>query len=388
MKRFLCVFFVLLVIACFMSGCATDEPEKVLATSSQDKLEIVEQVGEFPQYLRSVVEYNIFYGVTAFSDRVLRAQKVSEDEESNSAVYDVSMIDFYGNKLASYSVESDNAYSVKTLTATEDGGFLFVLGFSDYVNEENIWASERGVCSRVIKCDASGKLKFDTGFEGVEGWALRYCIEANKKYYLFGTKETPETKVQGVGSPTDIYMTVLSCKGEILKTVSLGGSDYDSLEYVKKTEDGFVLYARVQSNDGDFVGVSAKGYPVDYTITVNDELEVMNRNPAAEDVYYFNKIGERKGEAILSNDGLFSGFDAGRPTAYMEYKDFYLIVSENNTGEYENTPPFINSRWYYTETVYSGYDYKGNLLFRTSVDSSPDFDARVDRYNSAFGKEK
>jgi len=66
--------------------------------------------------------------------------------------------------------------------------------------------------------------------------------------------------------------------------------------------------------------------------------------------------------------------DAGTPTAFIDYGDFFLIVSENNTGVYENTPPAVSSIWYYTETVYSGYDDSGKLLFRASVDSSPDYD--------------
>ena len=132
MKRFLCVLISAFILACLMSGCSTDEPEKVLATSSQNKLEMVEQVRGLPENLRSVVEYNIFNDVTAFEDRVLRVEMVSRDEENHTVVYDIQMIDFYGNQLASYSVETDDAYSVRALTATEDGGFLFVLGFSDY----------------------------------------------------------------------------------------------------------------------------------------------------------------------------------------------------------------------------------------------------------------
>lgn len=382
MKRFLCVLISAFILACLMSGCSTDEPEKVLATSSQNKLEMVEQVRGLPENLRSVVEYNIFNDVTAFEDRVLSVEMVSRDEENHTVVYDIQMIDFYGNKLASYSVESDDAYSVKTLTATEDGGFLFILGFSDYAVSQNVWASERGVCSRVIKCNASGKLQFDTSFEGVEGEALKYCFEADNKYYLFGSKETPETKVQGVHSPDDIYMTVLNSKGKIEKTVSVGGSDYDSLDFVKMTEDGFVLSVSTQSNDGDFVGSSADGYPVDYVITVNRKLEITDKKRETGESYFNNKIGERNGVDIYINDELLKGFDAGRPTALMSYEDFYLIVSENNTGVYENTPPFINSVWYYTETVYSGYDNNGNLIFRASVDSTPDYDALVDKYNS------
>ena len=75
---------------------------------------------------------------------------------------------------------------------------------------------------------------------------------------------------------------------------------------------------------------------------------------------------------------LLDGFDAGDPRAYIDYGDFYLIVSERETGIYENTPPMISSIWYYTETVYSGYSQDGALLFRAAVDSSPDYDARVE----------
>ena len=62
----------------------------------------------------------------------------------------------------------------------------------------------------------------------------------------------------------------------------------------------------------------------------------------------------------------------------MDYGDSYLVVSENATGVYKNIPFAISSIWYYTETVYSLYDYSGKLLFRASVDSSPDYDARIE----------
>ena len=84
-------------------------------------------------------------------------------------------------------------------------------------------------------------------------------------------------------------------------------------------------------------------------------------------------LGEVDGVPIYSNSNLFNGFDAGTPTAVIDYGDFYLIVSENDTGVYENTPSYISSVWYYTETVYSAYNKNGDLLFRASTDSSPDY---------------
>ena len=80
------------------------------------------------------------------------------------------------------------------------------------------------------------------------------------------------------------------------------------------------------------------------------------------------------------SDAFLKEFDAGTPKVFINYGDFYLIVSENITGEYENTPPVISSIWYYTETVYSGYDNNGNLIFRTAVDSSPNYDAIVQNF--------
>ena len=88
-------------------------------------------------------------------------------------------------------------------------------------------------------------------------------------------------------------------------------------------------------------------------------------------------IGVRANRPLHLSDPILQNFDGGTPTAYVDHGDFYLIVSENATGIYENPPLAINSIWYYWETVYSGYDKNGQLLFRASVDSSPNYDAYV-----------
>ena len=369
--------FIVFVLACFLSGCSTDKPDTTPDFSNQDELKKVEQVGEVPENLRNVVKKNIFNNATPFDGRVLKTEISSSDEENHSVVHNIQMLDLFGNKLSAYSCKSDDAYHIRTLTATNDGGFLFVVGFEDYAYDQNVWASEKGFASRVIKCDASGEVQFDTDFESVDGEALSYCFEIDNKYYLFGTKETPETKTQGVYSPTDIYMTILDTKGNIIKTETIGGSDYDDLNSVKIQDGNFILSVSSQSNDGDFSKQNADGYSVDYVITVNHKLEIIQKERGIENYDLYEKIGERHGEAIYDNDALLKDYDAGTPTAYIEYEDFYLIVSENVTGEYEKTPEFISSIWYYTETVYSGYDYDGKLLFRASVDSTPDYDAKL-----------
>ena len=379
MKKSISIFLALtfLAVSCVLSGCSPDKPDTQSNYSNQDELKKVEQVGEVPENLRNVVKKNIFHNATPFDGRVLKTEISSSDEENHSVVHNIQMLDLFGNKLSAYSYKSNDAYHIRTLTATNDGGFLFVVGFEDYAYEQNVWASEKGFASRVIKCDASGEMQFDTDFESIEGEALSYCFEIDNKYYLFGTRETPETKTQGVYSPTDIYMTILDSKGKVIKTATIGGSDYDDLNSVKIQDDKFFLSVSSQSNDGDFSKQNADGYSVDYVITVNHKLEIIQKERGIENYDLYEKIGERNGEAIYDNDALLKDYDAGTPTAYIEYEDFYLIVSENVTGEYEKTPEFISSIWYYTETVYSGYDYDGELLFRASVDSTPDYDARL-----------
>ena len=92
------------------------------------------------------------------------------------------------------------------------------------------------------------------------------------------------------------------------------------------------------------------------------------------------RIGEKDGLPVYKSSDYLKGFDAGTPHSFIDYGDYYLIISENVTGKYEKTPPMVSSILYYTETVYSAYDYNGELLFRTAVDSSPDYDAMAESF--------
>jgi hypothetical protein len=335
----------------------------------------VVQVGQIPSAFKEVIEYNTFAGITAFQDRLLKSNIINADTENRTISYHIQMMDLYGKSLAEYTCEADDAYHVTTLTATDDGGFLFVLGFRDRAYSQDVWASDQGFASRIIKCDRQGNLEFDTALESVAGMALPYCFEKNGQFYFFGKMETPETKRRGVGSPTDISMTILDKTGAVLKQEWIGGSDFDSLDAAELTDTGFLLSVSAQSDDGDFAGSNSKGYPKDWVIKVNDQLEITEKKQESGREFSDERIGQRNGVSVYSSDPLLSDFNAGRPEAFIDYGDFYMIVSENVTGTYEHPPIGISRSWNYTETVYSAYDHNDQLLFRTSVDSSPDYDA-------------
>ena len=201
MKRIVLIVL-LLSVSLWLFGCSARQQ-----VDFDDKYAPVEHVGTPPEYLKPILKGNLFYDAKAFEDRLLKTKLVDER-------LTVSTLDFQGKTLASYTCEKGRAYRLCARTVTEDGGFLFVLGFEDYYStEEEKWASENGVVSHVIKCDAAGNVQFHTPLPNVEGSGLRDCIEKNGKFYFFGDIQTPETKRLGTYSRTDVYMTILDKTG-------------------------------------------------------------------------------------------------------------------------------------------------------------------------------
>jgi len=380
MKKCTVAMWMLVTLMCLviLAGCGNTNQSAIT-----DAPKSIAHVGQVPDDFKRIVENNIFDGVVAFENRLLKVESLEANDESRTVTHHIQMMDLYGKNLATYTCDSNDAYHVNTLTATQDGGFLFVLGFSDYAYDQNTWASDNGFASRIVKCDENGNLLFDTPLDGVEGRALQHCFEVNERFYFFGTIETPETKTKGVGSRSDIYMVVLDSTGTVVNTQTIAGSDFDSLDAAEMAESGFVLSISAQSDDGDFVGSQSNGFPKDWIFTVNYDLEITGKEMKTGRDYFDSRLGEKNGKTIYKSDNLLAGFDAGDPEVFIHYGDFYLIVSSNNTGIYEKTPPAISSIWYYTESVYSAYDYNGKLIFRSSVDSSPDYDALVQKLYAA-----
>lgn len=338
-------------------------------------LKPIEHVNTVPVEFEKIISDNVFDGITAFSDRILKAEETKHNYDLRTAEYKVTMMDLYGKVLAEYRFTSNDAYHITALSVTNDGGFIFALGFRDYAYSQYTWASDHGFASRVIKCDRNGVLQFDTSLEGIEEDALSYCFEMNEGYYFFGTHRDP-MKWHEYGE-TDVYALLIGKTGEQLKSKLLRGSDFDSLNNAEKSDNGFLLSITSQSDDGDFSGSNSGGHGVHWVIELSQDLEITEKKIADGRDYFNSKIGEKNGVPVYVYDVTSDRFDAGSPTSYIDYGDFYLIVSQNNTGVYEHTPPQVSAIWYYTETVYSAYDQDGKLIFRSSINSSPDFDSWI-----------
>lgn len=333
------------------------------------KLDRIEPYGTVPPEFQDIIKNNYFgSNVKAFSDRLIKTEQTLKAGENDKKTARIIMTDLYGALLAQREVILEDYCSIETAIVTSDGGFLYVIGYGGY------YAPQTGndFSSRVVKCNSSGNVQFDTELDGIRGSALYYCIEDGDRYYFFGTNHEYVYEMRDL---RDIHIAVLNASGELIKTRTIGGSKEDYLSSVGISPDGFFeLSTRSDSFDGDYSGIGIYNSMADDIIfSVDRDLNIVKKK--VQD-YWRNqadktRIGEKDGSAVLRSDPLFDGFDAGTPNVYIDYGDFYLIVSNHITGPYPYQPPQISSIWYCYETVYSAYDTNGTLLFRSAVDDLP-----------------
>ncbi len=353
----------ILILSLF--ACAGRPPASTTVTRNPHQT--VEPVGTPPDELRRVAEENLFYNIVPFSDRMFKTTSGVNSSLELTGETTVTMMDLYGETLAERKIRLEQGHRIGALTATSDGGFLFVIGFFDYQIGPGINAGDNGFASRVVKCDAAGEVVFDTAIDQVDGSALMFCLERDGRYYLFGSYRKPENRP--TYGETDVSVLVLSGTGEVVRSACIGGSDFDMFYGAELTEDGFLLQVQTQSTDGDFPISTGETVSVSKRMEVelDQDLTVKSFRPSERPyATYSARVGEKDGQPIYRGDPLFDGFDAGTPTAYLDYGEYYLIVSQNVIGEIE-TPPEVSARHYCTETVYSGYDREGNLLFRYAI---------------------
>ena len=334
------------------------------------KLDRIEPYGTVPPEFQDIIKNNYFgSNVKAFSDRLIKTEQTLKASENDKNIARIIMTDLYGAPLAQREVilEDYCSISIETAIVTSDGGFLYVIGYGGY------YAPQTGndFSSRVIKCDSSGNVQFDTELDGIRGSALYYCIEEGDRYYFFGTNREYVYETRDL---RDVHIAVLNASGELIKTRTIGGSKEDYLNSAGISPDGFFeLSTRSSSFDGDYSGIGIYNSMLDDIIfSVDRDLNIVKkkvqdwRNPLDK-----TRIGENDGKAVLRSDPLFEGFDAGTPNVYIDYGDFYLIVSNHVTGPFPYQPRYLNSLLYCYETVYSAYDTNGTLLFRSAVDDFP-----------------
>ena len=344
----------------------------------------IEPMGTVPEVFHTMIDQNLFrmgLGKTlqytyGFTDRVLT---YSPNLQNDTVTYTISfdLYDLYGTLLLHAETTLDPYFQLESAIATTDGGIVFAVSFTDRSLDDGTWASEHydKATAYIIKIGADGKQQWKTALPTYTGWALGSCIEYDGAYFFFGNYETPEQKQLGIVSSSNISIIKIGYNGTILKQQELGGDDFDTVSLVDTDADGFILYADTQNSKGEF---AASRY---WKMLVDDDLNVIRMEPVDEYGHRFARyLGVVQERRVFTDDPRYFHYSDGSITCVLDYGAFTLVVSENDTGIYENQPKWINMTWNYTETVYAAYDLQGNLLWKTAVDSSPDYDALATAY--------
>lgn len=358
------VLIPILISLLLLTGCAKRE-----VYYGDTELSKAEECGTVPEEYKAIIENDLLNGLriggcAAFGDRFLTEKRSEEGRE-------ITLYDSCGALLASRFISKDEIGDrfVDLLLATSDGGFIYAVE-ADMVSDSHGGAMISPAC--IVKCGADGEVEWTAEPEDIYVSELCCAFEREGAYYVFGEYgELP------VGGYRHILMLKLGPDGSELSRNTVAGSDFDSFCWAEETETGFRLHVDSQSRNGDFF--PAKGEKPPYYgryFIVETDMELEKKNVTLGKTEYCDRwhyfAGTLKGESIEQNRGM-KGVP-GYVKLVLDRGDTYLIVSENNTGIFEHTPPTVSAIWYYTETVYSVFDKDGQLIARRAFDSSREWE--------------
>ena len=377
MRRRFILLLAILTLLC-AAGCAK-EKTAVFTDRGYTK---AEEFGSVPEEYKAIVEGDLLNGLR-LSGCIASGGRFLTDRYSEKG-REVTLYDSFGALLAKHFIPNEELEDrfIDLLLVSSDGGFIYAI-------ESNVVSDEGGnvkvINSLIVKCGADGEVEWTTEIDSINAKSFCRMIERNGAYYVFG-----EYSNRPLDGYDHIFMLKMGLDGSILRQNTVAGSDFDSLRRVDETDAGFTLHVNSQSRNGDFFELKKETPPYfgRYFVVQTDlELEEKNVKLGKTDYcdLWYRSAGTLKGKIVEQNMGMKDV--PGFVKLVLDNGDTYLVVSENNTGVYEHTPPMINSIWCYTETVYSVFDKDGKLIARRTYDSSTQWDLVLKAFNSEYYRE-
>ena len=365
------------------STAAEAEPTEDMENTEEDMYKSAGDFGEVPEELKTVIEGDIFGArsgaKTAYSPSVEPPCDIVAMVSGCEGETRITLCDAFGRKLTEHAVPNEEYHTVSAAWPTSDGGFVYVLGFSERQLPDGSWASADGVCSTVVKCGSDGGVLWEREFEGLFEQAFERMIERDGALYFFG-----EYCDEPRESYDHIILLKLDDNGNVLARRTISGEDFDNLQRVDRNENGFTLQIWSQSRSGDFFPIEGETeephmhYGRHFIAEINNELELAEMRLGGEDFFGWDllPVGYIDGREVYN---MGTGFEVpGVQQLVLNCGEYRIIVSHHATGKYENQPLYISSIWCYTETVYSVFDKDGQLICRRCFDSTPDYEAIIE----------
>jgi hypothetical protein len=146
------------------------------------------------------------------------------------------------------------------LVVTPDGGFVFIdrIGsgggdVSQYYGQYDVW---------MCKCDSEGNIEWEKtlGNEGLDN-GVSLMINSSGNIVMIGAVQWHGGMVTCYpqGEYGNVWLVVLDLQGNILWQKCYGGSYYEGGFKITETDDGYIIAAFSESNDGDVTGHHGPG---------------------------------------------------------------------------------------------------------------------------------
>jgi len=220
----------------------------------------------------------------------------------------------------SKSYGGDDVENAQSIVQTADGGFAVAGWASD--NSGDVTGHHGFWDYWVVKLDGYGDLQWQKSFGGSD-IDVAYAIKqtADGGYIVGGYSGSNDGDVsnpKGLGwSGGDYWIVKLKSTGELVWEKSIGGSNEDYLFSLDETPDGYILFGRSNSNDGD-VTVN-NGYFDYWVVKLNTCSSIVNYNegtvPSGHSLYGYINAGSSCGTGgsgtVVNSPSLSTTFLAG-----------------------------------------------------------------------------
>ena len=215
---------------------------------------------------------------------------------------------------------------------TVDGGFLCI-GNTNSTNGD-ITNAKGQIDYCVIKLNSSGTLQWKKNFGGTSNdWGYSACLAIDGGYIIAGYSESNDQDVSENHGNTDIWALKIDYSGNIQWQKSYGGSGFDFLSAIKKTQDGgYAITGYSYSTDGDFI--QNKGGSDIWILKINNIGDIEWKNNFGGSNYDFGRaiIEDSEGNFIITGETYSYDFDSIDRHDGFETSDI-ITIKVNNLGQ-------------------------------------------------------
>ena len=297
---------------------------------------------------------NSFFIISASGHTSIKAFYNGELDRSNKN-YVLNRYDYKGNLLCSVEIPYG---PTDRITEFDDGSFIVTLySYSSSKGTEVLYFSEKG------------ELQWHYVYPAWHGARLSKFSQIGDDFYGFGGYHTGSYE-----NPVDeIYIARFSEDGELLADVIAGGSGEESFVAAELSDNGFTLWGKTESNDGDFPVGSAKDAKL-FHVEVGFDLTFSELTCPVQKEYSPYPYGYYKGNPVGWEDPLMQIKDSDRlPEKFSIHSTIglipwgtgYVILRHHYIEEYAFSHPALSMPGGYRQIIATYYNAFGIPVWQT-----------------------